>query len=150
MIHCLYRYESDETPMTEYLNIHHTLNNCRTAARNGDSSSGPRTLVSCKYAHSLKAVANIDVLVHIYVHDAQVVGPTDVGKSTLCRLLLNYAVRSNWTPTMIDLDIGEPVTFFYTILLQRRVIVHRAVLFLRLYVYVDEYMSFATVAAIEA
>jgi len=41
----------------------------------------------------------------------QVVGPTDVGKSTLCRLLLNYAVRSNWTPTMIDLDIGEPVTF---------------------------------------
>ena len=37
----------------------------------------------------------------------QVVGPTDVGKSTLCRLLLNYAVRSNWTPTMIDLDIGK-------------------------------------------
>ncbi|DBB13652.1 TPA: hypothetical protein ACH3X3_000674 [Trebouxia sp. C0006] len=73
-------YESDETPMTEYLNIHHTLDNCRTAARNGDSSAGPRTLV---------------------------VGPTDVGKSTLCRLLLNYAVRSNWTPTMIDLDIGQ-------------------------------------------
>lgn len=48
----------------------------------------------------------------------QVVGPTDVGKSTLCRLLLNYAVRSNWTPTMIDLDIGEPVTFLSTTLLQ--------------------------------
>jgi len=56
----------------------------------------------------------------------QVVGPTDVGKSTLCRLLLNYAVRSNWTPTMIDLDIGEPVTFSSTTLLQQCVILHSA------------------------
>ncbi len=79
----------------------------------------------------------------------QVVGPTDVGKSTLCRLLLNYAVRSNWTPTMIDLDIGEPVTFLQTTLLQPCVIMHRADLLLRLCVYVDEYMSFAAVAAIE-
>jgi len=39
---------------------------------------------------------------------------------------LNYAVRSNWTPTMIDLDIGEPVTFFSTPLLQQCVIVHSA------------------------
>ena len=37
----------------------------------------------------------------------QVVGPTDVGKSSLCRLLLNWAVRSSWGPTMVDLDIGE-------------------------------------------
>lgn len=36
----------------------------------------------------------------------QVVGPVDVGKSSLCRLLLNYAVRSAWNPTMVDLDIG--------------------------------------------
>ncbi len=49
---------------------------------------------------------------------------------------------------MIDLDIGELVTFFYTTLLQRHVIVHRADLLLRLF-YVDEYMSFAAVAAIE-
>lgn len=36
----------------------------------------------------------------------QIVGPTDVGKSSLCRILLNYAVRSGWSPAMIDLDIG--------------------------------------------
>ena len=37
----------------------------------------------------------------------QIVGPTDVGKSSLCRILLNYAVRSGWSPAMIDLDIGK-------------------------------------------
>eukprot|EP00808_Paulinella_micropora_P023181 g10828.t1 len=36
-----------------------------------------------------------------------VVGPTDVGKSTLTRLLLNYAVRSGWRPTYVDLDVGQ-------------------------------------------
>ncbi len=50
---------------------------------------------------------------------------------------------------MIDLDIGEPVTFLQTTLLQPCVIMHRADLLLRLCVYVDEYMSFAAVAAIE-
>ena len=41
-------------------------------------------------------------------HDpaVQVVGPTDVGKSSLCRILLNYAVRTGWAPTAVDLDIG--------------------------------------------
>jgi len=37
---------------------------------------------------------------------AQVVGPTDVGKSSLCKLLLNYAVRYGFAPTAVDLDIG--------------------------------------------
>jgi cellulose biosynthesis protein BcsQ len=32
-----------------------------------------------------------------------VVGPTDVGKSTLCRLLLNYAVRIGRRPLFVDL-----------------------------------------------
>ena len=39
---------------------------------------------------------------------AQVVGPTDVGKSSLCKLLLNYAVRYGFAPTAVDLDIGDP------------------------------------------
>ena len=36
-----------------------------------------------------------------------IVGPTDVGKSTLCRVLLNYAARLGWQPTLLDLDIGQ-------------------------------------------
>lgn len=37
----------------------------------------------------------------------QVVGPTDSGKSTLCKTLTNYAVRQHSTPVLVDLDIGE-------------------------------------------
>jgi sigma54-dependent transcription regulator len=35
------------------------------------------------------------------------IGPTDSGKSTLSRMLLNWAVRSGWEPTFVDLDVGE-------------------------------------------
>ncbi|XP_026135225.1 polyribonucleotide 5'-hydroxyl-kinase Clp1-like [Carassius auratus] len=36
-----------------------------------------------------------------------VVGPTDVGKSTVCRVLLNYAVRLGRRPTLVELDVGQ-------------------------------------------
>lgn len=36
-----------------------------------------------------------------------VVGPTDVGKSTLCRILLNYAARLGRKPVFVDLDVGQ-------------------------------------------
>jgi polyribonucleotide 5'-hydroxyl-kinase len=38
---------------------------------------------------------------------SMVVGPTDVGKSTLCRMLLNYAVRASRRPIFVDLDVGQ-------------------------------------------
>ena len=36
-----------------------------------------------------------------------VAGPCDVGKSTLARLLANYAVRCGWAPVLVDLDLGQ-------------------------------------------
>ena len=39
--------------------------------------------------------------------DLTQVGPTDVGKSTVCRLLLNYAVRLGRKPIYVDLDVGQ-------------------------------------------
>lgn len=36
-----------------------------------------------------------------------VVGPTDVGKSSVCKILLNYAVRMGRQPCFIDLDVGQ-------------------------------------------
>ncbi|CAL1262694.1 unnamed protein product [Larinioides sclopetarius] len=36
-----------------------------------------------------------------------VVGPNDVDKSSLCRLLVNYAVRLGRHPLYIDLDVGQ-------------------------------------------
>lgn len=38
---------------------------------------------------------------------AMVVGPGDVGKSTLTRILLNYAVRMARRPIFVDLDVGQ-------------------------------------------
>jgi len=72
-------YESSETPMQQYLNAHHALNKERSAALKA-SQGGPRVMV---------------------------VGPTDSGKSTLCSILVNYAVRSASHPVLVDLDLGQ-------------------------------------------
>lgn len=72
-------YESDDTPMQSYLNIHETLEGKRRAAADA-KTQGPRVLIA---------------------------GPTDAGKSTLSKILINYAVRCGWAPTLIDLDIGQ-------------------------------------------
>lgn len=36
-----------------------------------------------------------------------IVGPSDVGKSTLSNMLLNYAVRMERAPMLVDLDVGQ-------------------------------------------
>ena len=35
------------------------------------------------------------------------VGPTDVGKSSIAKILTNYAVRKQWAPLFVDLDLGQ-------------------------------------------
>ncbi|KAF7391337.1 protein CLP1 [Vespula maculifrons] len=72
-------YVAKETPMGLYLNCHAAMERMREAAEKGDRR-GPITMV---------------------------VGPCDVGKSTLCRLLLNYAVRMGRRPIFVDLDVGQ-------------------------------------------
>ena len=72
-------YTSSETPMIMYLNIHAALEKLRTEADQKESN-GPVVMV---------------------------VGPTDSGKSTLCKLLLNYAVRMGRKPIYVDLDVGQ-------------------------------------------
>ncbi|KAL7296659.1 protein CLP1 homolog [Trichogramma pretiosum] len=72
-------YVSKETPMSLYLNCHAAMERLRETAEKNDSR-GPILMV---------------------------VGPCDVGKSTLCRLLLNYAVRMGRRPIYVDLDVGQ-------------------------------------------
>ena len=43
----------------------------------------------------------------MYTLQVLLVGPTDVGKSTLCRLLLNYAIRMSRHPCFVELDVGQ-------------------------------------------
>ena len=72
-------YEADETPMVSYANAHAVLEARRREAK-ARGRPGPR---------------------------AMAVGPTDVGKSTLLRILTNYAVRRGWAPLSVDLDVGQ-------------------------------------------
>ncbi|XP_038044313.1 polyribonucleotide 5'-hydroxyl-kinase Clp1-like [Patiria miniata] len=74
-------YISRDTPMTVYLNTHAALEQMRQQAEQ-EGTRGPRVMV---------------------------IGPTDVGKSTVCRLLLNYAVRVGRRPTFVDIDVGQGV-----------------------------------------
>lgn len=70
-------YVAKETPMVFYANIHAALEQMRQKAEK-DNTKGPVVLVA---------------------------GPADVGKTTLCRILLNYAVRLNRRPVFVDLDM---------------------------------------------
>ncbi|KAK3592967.1 hypothetical protein CHS0354_023189 [Potamilus streckersoni] len=72
-------YISKDTPMVMYVNMHVALEQMRMNAEK-ERVRGPRVMV---------------------------VGPADSGKSTVCRLLLNYAVRIGRTPVFIDLDVGQ-------------------------------------------
>lgn len=80
-------YIAQQTPMIIYLNTHAALESLRKSAEAqlladplNSPARGPRMLVA---------------------------GPTDVGKTTLCRILCNYAVREGRTPLFVDLDIGQ-------------------------------------------
>ncbi|KJE90532.1 cleavage/polyadenylation factor ia subunit clp1p [Capsaspora owczarzaki ATCC 30864] len=73
-------YVSKETPMTSYVNTHAALEQLRIAAERMGSQSGPRVLIA---------------------------GAGDVGKSSLCKILLSYAARSGRRPLYVDLDVGQ-------------------------------------------
>jgi len=72
-------YTSKETPMLMYLNTHAALEQLRQKAEE-NKNRGPICML---------------------------VGPTDVGKSSVCRLLLNYGVRLGRRPVFADLDVGQ-------------------------------------------
>jgi polyribonucleotide 5'-hydroxyl-kinase len=36
-----------------------------------------------------------------------IVGPSDVGKTTLSKILVNYGVRSDRKPVLVDIDTNE-------------------------------------------
>jgi polyribonucleotide 5'-hydroxyl-kinase len=51
-----------------------------------------------------------------------VAGPTDVGKSTLCRILCNYAVREGRNLQLVDLDVGQVYLFLYNFILRNTLV----------------------------
>ncbi|KAK6743663.1 hypothetical protein RB195_010758 [Necator americanus] len=79
-------YVAEHTPMVIYLNTHAALEQLRqhteeqASVGGTENPKGPRIML---------------------------VGPMDVGKSTVCRILCNYAVRQGRSPVYIDLDVGQ-------------------------------------------
>ncbi|CAD5333521.1 unnamed protein product [Arabidopsis thaliana] len=78
-------YISCETPMVNYLGLHNSLQvqRHRVTSSTRDSASsqeGPRVII---------------------------VGDIDSGKSTLAKMLLNWAVKDGWKPTFVDLNVGQ-------------------------------------------
>ena len=70
-----------DTPMVSYINLHAALDKRRELAT-ATGKSGPRVIVA---------------------------GQASVGKSTVARLLVNYAARRLRKPLLVDLDTGDGV-----------------------------------------
>lgn len=128
-------YVSEETPMVSYLNVHGILEAKRKKARDCSSAlvssddvnemekeeeeedtkkkrkRGERVIGEDEEKEEeeqqeekendgvrQKSSAGPRVLI---------VGPADVGKSSLSKILINYAARQAWSPLFIDLDLGQ-------------------------------------------
>ncbi|XP_051160859.1 protein CLP1 homolog [Leptopilina boulardi] len=72
-------YITKESPMLIYLNCHTILEQLRELAEE-KNEKGPVTMI---------------------------VGPCDVGKSTLSKILVNYSLRLNRNPIYVNLDVGQ-------------------------------------------
>ncbi|KAG9067261.1 Cleavage polyadenylation factor subunit clp1 [Linnemannia hyalina] len=76
---CSVEYIANETPMLSYLNTHIALEQRRVLATQ-NNKAGPRVMI---------------------------VGPNDVGKTSLSKMLLSYALRQSRQPIYVDLDCSE-------------------------------------------
>jgi len=87
-------YISDETPMAAYANVHIALEQMRVRAlRAIHGSPAPED------EHNAKTEPP----------RVLVLGPENSGKTTVCKILTNYAVRSgqDWSPMLINVDSNE-------------------------------------------
>ncbi|KAF7715595.1 mRNA cleavage and polyadenylation factor [Penicillium ucsense] len=76
---CQSEYTAEETPMTEYANLHFALESMRQDAQ-GSGKDGPRVLL---------------------------LGPEDAGKTSLAKILTAYATKVGRQPVVVNLDSTE-------------------------------------------
>ena len=74
-------YVAEETPMSEYANVHFALETLRDQAK-ASGREGPRVLI---------------------------LGPGNAGKTSLAKILTGYANRSGRSPVVVNLDVKEGV-----------------------------------------
>ncbi|KAL6754165.1 Pre-mRNA cleavage complex II protein Clp1-domain-containing protein [Haematococcus lacustris] len=99
-------YQAESTPMGSYLNLHAGLTTRRAAALAASTAAAEQAARSVISSAPVQAPGSSTGSVFPGPR-VILVGPTDSGKSTVCRLLLNWGVRSGWEPTFVDLDVGQ-------------------------------------------
>ena len=83
--------------MVLYLNTHIAIDQVRhRASREG--KMGPRVRQSLRMQLQCHDIGYTQVVI---------AGSVDVGKSTLCRILLNYAIRMNRRLCYVEIDVGQ-------------------------------------------
>ncbi|KAF8637404.1 hypothetical protein AX17_002899 [Amanita inopinata Kibby_2008] len=87
-------YVSEETPMSAYANLHIALEQMRVRALRKLHGSPPSDNESDTVVEPPRVL---------------VLGPENSGKTTVCKILTNYAVRAGqgWSPIYINLDPSE-------------------------------------------
>lgn len=127
-------YVSEETPMVSYLNVHGILEAKRKKARDCSALLSSDDAVNIdvnvnemegeeeeekkkKRKRGERVGEDDDEGEQEKENDFRqkssagprvlIVGPADVGKSSLSKILINYAARQAWSPLFIDLDLGQ-------------------------------------------
>ncbi|KIJ69109.1 hypothetical protein HYDPIDRAFT_172583 [Hydnomerulius pinastri MD-312] len=87
-------YVSEETPMTAYANLHMAFEQMRVRA--------------LRVLHGSPA-SDDDHNANAEPPRVLILGPENSGKTTICKILTNYAVRvgQNWSPLLVNVDPSE-------------------------------------------
>lgn len=98
--------------MLSYVNIHAALDQRRTAAAGaaGEETAAVARAAAGEGAATSAAAAGAAAAAGTAAGigpRAMIVGPANVGKSTLAMILANYAARVGRRPIYLDLDVGE-------------------------------------------
>ncbi|RDX46870.1 hypothetical protein OH76DRAFT_1456984 [Lentinus brumalis] len=96
MSHPSVDYDSEETPMVTYANVHMALEGMRVSA------------LAAVHGSPLQE-DDVDEKTGTEAPRVLVLGPENSGKTSVCKILTNYAVRmgQNWTPMLVNVDPSE-------------------------------------------
>jgi polyribonucleotide 5'-hydroxyl-kinase len=97
-----YIVQGSDTPMPSYGEIHLMLHEQRKFVLSHPASHEPLGEAGADPSSAANSAVFAPTGPRVMV-----LGPVDHGKSTLCRILLNYCVRTGGTPIFLDLDVGQ-------------------------------------------
>ncbi|ETO14015.1 Pre-mRNA cleavage complex II protein Clp1, partial [Reticulomyxa filosa] len=105
---CIMR-EGRELPMSRYLELHRDLEAKRKISIDKQLSQRSKGKEKEKGKSEIAILRQFETKLEEMGPRVLIVGHTDTGKSTLCKLLCNYALREDaqGTPVLIDLDNGQ-------------------------------------------